>query len=216
LIIAVDGPAASGKGTLARKLAQYLGLAYLDTGAIYRTIALTVIEANGDPHDERTSLEAAKAYHRQKYPDHALRTEKVSKASSIVAAHPKVRAEVIGIQRKVAMTPPGAVLDGRDIGTVVCPEADMKFFVTASPEERARRRFKELKARGEFADHASILREIVLRDERDRTRPVAPLRPAADAYLLDTTSLDIEATFQAARRLVDGHLPGAASHKGGP
>jgi cytidylate kinase len=111
---------------------------------------------------------------------------------------------VIGIQRKVAHTPPGAVLDGRDIGTVVCPEADLKFFVTASPQERARRRLKEIETRGETADYDGILAEIVRRDERDRTRPVAPLKPAADAHLLDTTSLDIEATFQAARRIVDG------------
>jgi cytidylate kinase len=139
------------------------------------------------------------------YPDQALRSEEVSKASSIVAAHAKVRAAVIGIQRKVANTSPGAVLDGRDIGTIVCPEAEIKFFVTASAEERARRRLRELEARGEPSDPASILQEIIRRDERDRTRPVAPLKPAPDAYLLDTTSLDIEATFQAARRIVDGH-----------
>ena len=205
MIIAVDGPAASGKGTLARKLARHLGLAYLDTGAIYRTIALKVLNEGGDPHSEAQATQAAKAYRPQMYPDAALRTEEVSKAASIVAAHPKVRAEVIGIQRKVADTPPGAVLDGRDIGTIVCPNADIKFFVTASPEERAKRRFKEIEARGERADYGAILDEITKRDERDRTRPIAPLKPAPDAYLLDTTSLDIEATFQAARRIVDGH-----------
>jgi cytidylate kinase len=205
VIIAVDGPAASGKGTLARKLAHYLGLAYLDTGAIYRTIALIVVKSGGDPQNEGDAVAAAKKYRPQMYPDAALRSEEVSKASSIVAAHAKVRAEVIGIQRKIANTPPGAVLDGRDIGTIVCPEAEVKFFVTASAEERARRRRKELEARGEASDHASILQEIIRRDERDRTRPVAPLKPAPDAYLLDTTSLDIEATFQAARRIVDGH-----------
>jgi cytidylate kinase len=139
------------------------------------------------------------------YPDAALRTEDVSKAASIVAAHAKVRSEVIGIQRKVANTPPGAVLDGRDIGTIVCPDANIKFFVTASAEERARRRSKELETRGETADYRSILEEIAQRDERDRTRAVAPLKAAPDAHLLDTTSLDIEATFQAARRIVDGH-----------
>jgi CMP/dCMP kinase len=205
VIIAVDGPAASGKGTLARKLARLLGLAYLDTGAIYRTIALKVLNEGGNPHSEDQATQAAKAYRPQMYPDAALRTEEVSKAASIVAAHPKVRAEVIGIQRKVADTPPGAVLDGRDIGTIVCPKADIKFFVTASPEERARRRFKEIEARGEKPDYGAILDEIAKRDERDRTRPIAPLKPAPDAYLLDTTSLDIEATFQAARRIVDGH-----------
>lgn len=208
MIIAVDGPAASGKGTLARKLAQYLGLNYLDTGAIYRTVALSVLKAKGDPRSERDAVAAAKLYRPGMYPDAELRTEEVSKAASIVAAHGKVRAEVIGIQRKVAHMPPGAVLDGRDIGTIVCPKADIKFFVTASAEERARRRSKELDARGERAEFAAILEEIVRRDERDRTRPIAPLKPAPDAHLLDTTSLDIEATFQAARRIVDGHQPG--------
>ena len=205
MIIAVDGPAASGKGTLARKLARHLGLAYLDTGAIYRTIALKVLSEGGDPHSEAQATQAAKAYRPQMYPDAALRTEEVSKAASIVAAHAKVRAEVIGIQRNVAETPPGAVLDGRDIGTIVCPKADIKFFFTASPEERARRRLREIEARGEKANYGAILDEISKRDERDRTRAIAPLKPAPDAYLLDTTSLDIEATFQAARRIVDGH-----------
>ena len=205
MIIAVDGPAASGKGTLARKLASYLGLAYLDTGAIYRTVALAVLKSGGDPGEEADAVAAAKLYRAHMYPDAALRTEDVSKAASIVAAHAKVRSEVIGIQRKVANTPPGAVLDGRDIGTIVCPDADIKFFVTASAEERARRRSKELETRGETADFRSILEEIARRDERDRTRTVAPLKAAPDAHLLDTTSLDIEATFQAARRIVDGH-----------
>jgi CMP/dCMP kinase len=204
LIIAVDGPAASGKGTLARKLAAHLGFAYLDTGAIYRAIALEVLETGGNPQDEETAVRAAKAYRPQMYPDAALRTERVSKASSIVAAHKGVRAEVIGIQRKIAHTPPGAVLDGRDIGTIVCPEAEVKFYVTASPEERARRRWRELEERGQSGDYKEILEEIIRRDERDRTRKVAPLRAAPDAHLLDTTSLDIEATFQAARRIIDG------------
>jgi len=204
LIIAVDGPAASGKGTLARRLAAHLGLAYLDTGAIYRAIALKALESGGSLQDEETAVRAAKAYRPQMYPDAALRTEAVSKASSIVAAHKRVRAEVIGIQRKVAHTPPGAVLDGRDIGTIVCPDAEVKFYVTASPEERARRRWRELEARGQGGVYADILEEIVKRDERDRTRPVAPLKAAPDAHLLDTTSLDIEATFQAARRIIDG------------
>jgi len=204
LIIAVDGPAASGKGTLARKLAAHLGLAYLDTGAIYRAIALKVLETGGNPQNEETAVRAAKAYRPQMYPDAVLRTEEVSKASSIVAAHKGVRAEVIGIQRKIAHTPPGAVLDGRDIGTIVCPEAEVKFYVTASPEERARRRWRELEERGQSGDYKEILEEIIRRDERDRTRKVAPLRAAPDAHLLDTTSLDIEATFQAARRIIDG------------
>ncbi len=205
MIIAVDGPAASGKGTLARKLAQHYGLQHLDTGAIYRAIALQVLRSDDDPADEAAAITAAKSYRQDMFPDAELRTEAVSRAASIVAAFAPVRAEVVGLQRKVAHTPPGAVLDGRDIGTIVCPEAEVKFFVTATPEERARRRVREFEARGEAADHALILAEIIRRDERDRTRHVAPLKPAADAHLLDTTTLDIEAAFQAARRIVDGH-----------
>jgi cytidylate kinase len=205
VIIAVDGPAASGKGTLARKLAHHYGLKHLDTGAIYRAIALEVLKAGREPSDEAAAVAAAKAYRSDRFRDAELRTEAVSRAASIVAAFAPVRAEVVGLQRKVAHTPPGAVLDGRDIGTIVCPEAEVKFFVTASAEERARRRVREFLARGESVDEASILAEIVRRDERDRTRHVAPLRPAADAHLLDTTTLDIEAAFQAARRIVDGH-----------
>ncbi|HKQ95578.1 MAG TPA: (d)CMP kinase [Aestuariivirgaceae bacterium] len=205
MIIAVDGPAASGKGTLARKLAHHYGLKHLDTGAIYRAIALEVLKTGRDPGDEAAAVAAAKAYRPDRFRDAELRTEAVSRAASIVAAFAPVRAEVVGLQRKVAHTPPGAVLDGRDIGTIVCPEAEVKFFVTASAEERARRRVREFLARGESVDEASILAEIVRRDERDRTRHVAPLRPAADAHLLDTTTLDIEAAFQAARRIVDGH-----------
>ena len=205
MIIAVDGPAASGKGTLARKLAQHYGLKHLDTGAIYRAIALEVLKAGRDPGNEAAAVAAAKAYRADRFRDAELRTEAVSRAASIVAAFAPVRAEVVGLQRKVAHTPPGAVLDGRDIGTIVCPEAEVKFFVTASPEERARRRVREFLARGESVEEASILAEIVQRDERDRTRHVAPLKPAADAHLLDTTTLDIEAAFQAARRIVDGH-----------
>lgn len=204
MIIAVDGPAASGKGTLARKLAQHYGLHHLDTGAIYRAIALKVMKDGGNPGDEATAVAAARAYRTGMFPDHELRSEAVSRAASIVAAFRPVRAEVVNLQRRVAHTPPGAVLDGRDIGTIVCPEADIKFFVTASPEERARRRAREIEGRGETADHALILEEIIKRDERDRTRPVAPLKPAPDAHLLDTTTLDIEAAFQAARRTIDG------------
>ncbi|MDP9139047.1 MAG: (d)CMP kinase [Pseudomonadota bacterium] len=208
MIVAVDGPAASGKGTLARRLARHYGLGYLDTGAIYRSIALVVLGAGGDPHDGGDALAAARRFRTSMFEDSELRTEPVSRASSIVAAHPAVRAEVIGIQRQFAHTPPGAVLDGRDIGTVVCPEAEIKFYVTASPEERARRRTREFEARAETADFAAILREIRERDERDRSRPVAPMRPAPGAHLLDTTSLDIEAAFQAARRIIDGRQPG--------
>lgn len=204
MIIAVDGPAASGKGTLARKLASYYGLHHLDTGAIYRSIALQVLRSHDDPASQADAVRAAKQYRAQMFRDQELRTEEVSRLASIVAAHPAVRAEVVQIQRRVAGLDPGAVLDGRDIGTVVCPNADIKFFVTASPEVRAKRRARELELAGEKADFAAILADIVKRDERDRTRTVAPLKPAPDAHLLDTTTLDIEATFQAARRTIDG------------
>jgi cytidylate kinase len=208
LIIAVDGPAASGKGTLARGLARHYGLTHLDTGAIYRSIARIVLDSGGDPENSGHALAAARRFRRAMFADDELRSDKVSRAASLVAAHPEVRAEVIGIQRSIAHTPPGAVLDGRDIGTVVCPEADIKFYVTASAEERARRRRREALARGEPADYAAILAEILERDERDRTRKVAPMRPSPEAHLLDTTSLDIEAAFQAARRIIDGRQPG--------
>jgi cytidylate kinase len=208
LIIAVDGPAASGKGTLARGLARHYGLTHLDTGAIYRSIALIVLDAGGDPRSSQQALAAARRFRRAMFADSELRGDRVSRAASIVAAHPEVRAEVIGIQRAIAHTPPGAVLDGRDIGTVVCPEADIKLYVTASAEERARRRTREATARGEPCDYAAILAEIRERDERDRTRSVAPMKPSPEAYLLDTTSLDIEAAFQAARRIIDGRQPG--------
>ncbi len=208
MIIAVDGPAASGKGTLARRLARHYGLKHLDTGAIYRSIALSVLRSGGDPRSKSDAFAAARRFRQSMFEDAELRTEPVSRAASVVAAHPEVRAEVIGVQRRVAHTPPGAVLDGRDIGTVVCPEAEVKFYVTASPRERARRRMREFAARGEAADFEAILKEICERDERDRTRPVAPMKPAPGAHLLDTTSLDIEAAFQAARHIIDGRQAG--------
>jgi CMP/dCMP kinase len=205
MIIAVDGPAASGKGTLARRLAEHYGLAYLDTGSLYRAVALAVLKSGKSPDDEAAAVEAAGKLDRDAIADDEIRAAGLGEAASIVAAFPAVRQRMLGLQRKIALTPPGAVLDGRDIGTIVCPEADVKLFVTASPEVRARRRLAELTARGEAAELDNVLQWLIERDRRDETRPVAPLKPAPDAHLLDTSDLDIEATFQAAVSIIDRH-----------
>ncbi len=203
MIIAIDGPAAAGKGTLARRLAEHYGLRYLDTGALYRAVGLAVMRAGGDPEDAATAEAAARNLDPalMEHPD--LRAAGTGVAASKVAAVPGVRAALLDFQRAFAAQAPGAVLDGRDIGTVVCPEADVKLFVTASPEVRARRRWLELKAAGEDVPFEEILAQVRERDERDMNRAEAPLRPAPDAHLLDTSELDIEAAFRAARRIID-------------
>ncbi len=206
LVIAVDGPAASGKGTLARRLAAHYGLAYLDTGSLYRATALAVMADGGDPSDETAAVKAASSLDPERYGDEELRSPGAGEAASRVAAIPAVRAALLDLQRDVAATPPGAVLDGRDIGTVVCPDADAKLFVTARPETRAQRRHLEHAGRGEDITYDEVLADIRRRDERDSGRAVAPLLPAADAHLLDTTELGIEAAFQAALDLVEGVL----------
>jgi CMP/dCMP kinase len=206
MIIAVDGPAASGKGTLARRLADHYGLGYLDTGSLYRAVALAVLRANQAPGDEAAAVQAARTLDLSTIADKDIRRAGLGEAASIVAAFPAVRQEMLGLQRKMASTPPGAVLDGRDIGTVVCPNADVKLFVTASAPVRARRRLQELVERGELASLEDVLTWLVERDRRDETRPVAPLKRAADAHLLDTSDLDIEATFQAAVSIIDRHM----------
>jgi CMP/dCMP kinase len=203
MIIAVDGPAASGKGTLARQLAEHYGLAYLDTGSLYRAVALGVLRAGKLPDDESAALEAAGRLDRVAIADYEIRRAGLGEAASIVAAFPAVRERMLGLQRQIARTPPGAVLDGRDIGTIVCPDADVKLFVTASPEVRARRRMEELVRNGEEASFEDVLQWLRERDHRDETRPVAPLKRAGDAHLLDTSDLDIEATFQAAVSIID-------------
>ena len=205
MIVAVDGPAASGKGTLARRLAGHYGLAYLDTGSLYRAVALALLKGGKSPQDEAAAIEAAGRIDRAAIADEEIRRAGLGEAASIVAAFPAVRQRMLGLQRKIAATPPGAVLDGRDIGTVVCPDADVKLFVTASPEVRARRRLEELARNGEAASFEEVLQWLVERDRRDETRPVAPLRRAPDAHLLDTSDLDIEATFQAAVAIIDRH-----------
>jgi CMP/dCMP kinase len=205
MIIAVDGPAASGKGTLARRLAEHYGLGYLDTGSLYRAVALAVLRSNKAPGDEAAAVQAARRLDFSTIADGDIRKAGLGEAASIVAAFPAVRQQMLGLQRRIASTPPGAVLDGRDIGTVVCPNADVKLFVTASQPVRARRRLQELTERGEEASLDDVLTWLIERDRRDETRPVAPLKRATDAYLLDTSDLDIEATFQAAVSIIDRH-----------
>ena len=205
MIVAVDGPAASGKGTLARRLAAHYGLGYLDTGSLYRGVALMVLKSGKSPQDEAAAVEAARHLDRGRLVDEEIRGAGLGEAASIVAAFPAVRDQMLGLQRRIAAAPPGAVLDGRDIGTVVCPDADVKLFVTASPEVRARRRLEELARLGEAARLEDVLHWLIERDRRDESRPVAPLKRAPDAHLLDTSNLDIEAAFQAAVSIIDRH-----------
>lgn len=203
MIIAVDGPAASGKGTLARRIADAYGLRHLDTGLIYRAVGRDVLARGASLDDADAALDAALRLDPESLSDPALRAEQVGEAASIVSARPQVRAALLELQRRFARTPPGAVLDGRDIGTVVCPDADVKLFVTASLEARAMRRRAELAARGEAVALDLVRDELRRRDERDASRASAPMRAAVDAVLLDTTDLDIEAAFEAAVRLID-------------
>lgn len=185
-VIAVDGPAAAGKGTIARALAREFGLRHLDTGLLYRAVGRRVL-AGEDP------VAAARALTEADLAGDDLRSAAVAEAASRVAAIPAVRQALVETQRAFAATPPGAVIDGRDIGTVICPDADVKLFVTASPETRARRRWLELQQRGERLDYDTVLADVLARDERDRTRATSPLKPAPDAHLLDTTNLSIDA-----------------------
>jgi len=207
MIIAVDGPAAAGKGTLARRLALALNLAYLDTGLLYRAVGLSVVRAGGDPTDEATAVRAAETLDRGILDDPELRGDAAANAASKVAAIPAVRKELLAFQRSFAANPPagkkGAILDGRDIGTVVFPKADVKLFVTASPEARAERRLKELRARGIEAIYATVLQDMKERDARDQARAVAPLVPAKDAHILDTTDLDADDAFEHALAIVE-------------
>jgi len=208
IVVAVDGPAAAGKGTLARRLAAALGLPYLDTGLLYRVVGRRVLDANADPRDATVAEAAARALVPADLERPDLRGPMADMAASAVAAIPAVRAALLDFQRRFG-TEHGAVLDGRDIGTVVFPEARVKLFVTASVEERARRRFLELRGRGVAADPAQVEAEIRDRDAQDANRPVAPLRPAEDALVLDTTALDAEAAFAAAMALVQERLAAA-------
>ena len=203
MIIAIDGPAASGKGTLAKRLAVHYELPHLDTGLLYRAVARVLLDAGRALTDAAAATQAAQGLDPATLSDPHLRGREMGEAASVVSAFPPVRTALLDLQRRFAAQPGGAVLDGRDIGTVVCPQADIKLFVTASAEERARRRHEELAARGDPTSQADVLADIRRRDERDATRSTAPLRAAPDAVVLDTTQLDAEAAFAAAVALVD-------------
>ena len=210
MIIAIDGPAAAGKGTLARRLAAHFRCAYLDTGLLYRAVGAAVLRAGKDPGHDEAAATAAAALVPADLEDPGLRSEAAGQAASKVAAHPKVRAALLAFQRDFAANPPGgaagAVVDGRDIGTVVLPDADFKLFVFASEEERARRRWAELAAAGDAPDPDEVLAALRARDRRDAERAVSPLTPAPGCYLLDTTDLDIDAAFAAAKAYISGPI----------
>jgi cytidylate kinase len=203
MIIAIDGPAASGKGTIARRIAARYRLPHLDTGLLYRAVAAALIAADRDLNDEAGAVAAARGLALTDFDDAVLRTRRIGEAASVVAAMPGVRAALIEAQRAFAARPGGAVLDGRDIGTVICPDAEVKIFVTASASARAQRRALELIQRGEKADYQAILADIIRRDARDSSRAAAPLRPADDAILLDTTHLGVDAALTEALRIVE-------------
>ncbi len=203
MIIAIDGPAASGKGTLGKRLATHYGYRHLDTGLIYRAVAKTLLDAGHALTDEARAVAAATALDAGHLGDPALKTDTIGQAASVISAYPGVRAALFDFQRDFASHPPGAVLDGRDIGTVICPYAEVKIFVVASPEVRAQRRALELRGRGEPVDEAAVLEDIKKRDERDQNRAAAPLKAADDAHLLDTSALDIEGAVRAAIDIVE-------------
>lgn len=202
MIIAIDGPAASGKGTLGKRLSEHFGFAHLDTGLLYRAVARVMLDRALDLADRDAAHDVALNLDVTHLDDPRLRGAEMGEAASVISGYQPVRDALLAFQRQFAEQPPGAVLDGRDIGTVVCPHADVKLFITAAPEERARRRHLELQKRGEQTEYATILDDIRRRDERDMNRVTAPLKPAADAITLDTTHLDAEAAFQAALYLV--------------
>jgi cytidylate kinase len=204
LIIAVDGPAASGKGTIAARLAATYGLPHLDTGLLYRAVGLGVLDAGGSLDDEAAAVAVARALKAENLSDtERLTSGDAGEAASRVAGYPGVRAALLEFQRAFATQAGGAVLDGRDIGTVIAPDAQAKLFVTATPEVRAMRRWKQLTGRGDVIAYEDMLADIVRRDERDAGRGAAPMVQADDAVLLDTTDMDIETAFDAARRIVE-------------
>jgi cytidylate kinase len=203
VIIAIDGPAASGKGTIGKRLAAHYGLRHLDTGLLYRAVAKAVIDNGQSPEDTDAAIAAAKVLDPSRFDEKVLKGPSVGEAASFVSAVPEVRAALVSLQRDFVAVPPGAVLDGRDIGTVICPDADVKIFVTAAPDVRARRRANEYRASGKDIDEATVLADIRKRDERDSNRSASPLKQADDAHLLDTTSLDVEAAVAAAIAIVE-------------
>lgn len=203
MIIAIDGPAASGKGTLGKRLAHHYGFRHLDTGVIYRAVAQALLEAGAALTDEAAAVAAAMELDPEKFGNPVLKTQAVGDAASVVSAIPEVRKALVSFQRQFAADPPGAVLDGRDIGTVICPDADVKIFVVADPKVRAHRRTLEALSRGEAADEALVLADILKRDERDKNRAAAPLRQADDAHVLDNSCLDIEGGVRAAIAIIE-------------
>ncbi len=221
-VIAIDGPAASGKGTLARRIAEILGFAWLDTGLLYRAAGIGAVEAGDDPGDPEAASAAAQrlaeriaSQGAQILQNPVFRDDRAADAASRLSAIPGARAALLAFQRDLARAPrspdgtavPGAVLDGRDIGTVVCPDAEVKLFVTADVEERARRRVKELQGRGLEAIYSAVLEDLKQRDARDSQRAVAPLKPAAGALLLDTSALDADQALAAALQAIRSVLP---------
>lgn len=202
MIIAIDGPAASGKGTIAKRLAVHYGFRHLDSGLLYRGVGLAVLQI-GKLDDAAAAIAAARGYDPARFREDDLKSDEVAKAASIVAAIPDVRTALIALQHEFARSKPGAVIDGRDIGTVIAPHAEVKIYVTATPEERARRRILELQGRGDTVDATAVLADIKARDDRDMNRPVAPLKQAEDAVLLDTTYLAIDPAVRAAIDIVE-------------
>ena len=211
MIVAIDGPSASGKGTLARCLAEELDFAFLDTGLLYRAVGARLLDSGADPSGLEAAVRAARDLDLDDLNRAGLRGERVGQAASVVALMPGVREALLGLQRRFAAAPPGgkpgAVLDGRDIGTVVCPQAEVKIFVTASPAARAKRRHKELLERGEASIYARVVQEMHERDSRDSARAAAPLRPAPDAVVLDTTELDAEEALRGALDIIVSKRP---------
>jgi cytidylate kinase len=203
MIIAIDGPAASGKGTLGKRLAAHFGLRHLDTGLLYRAVAHALVVKGAKLDDPTIAEAAARTLDVAQLDEAKLKARGMAEPASIVSAIPQVRAALVDLQRNFAAVAPGAVLDGRDIGTVILPDADVRIYVDATPQVRARRRATEFRAKGENVDEALILDDICRRDERDRSRTVAPLVPAKDAHVLDTSDLDVEAAFAAAVAIVE-------------
>jgi cytidylate kinase len=213
-IIAIDGPAASGKGTIAKKLAKHFGFAHLDTGLLYRAVGVMVLMEDGDPGDPKAAAKAARAFSHKNFmrlhSEPLLRTDKASQAASQVAAIPDVRAALLQFQKDFCAHPPddspGAVLDGRDIGTVIAPHAPVKLYITAGAEARAHRRFKELQERGEHVTYAAVLADMKERDARDASRSAAPAKPAADAVIIDTTDITADEAFATALAIAKERL----------
>ncbi len=202
MIIAIDGPAASGKGTLARKIAKDMGIPYLDTGSLYRAVGLLTIRRGGSPAEPSDATAAANALNINDFTPDDLRSEEAGNAASKVAAIPGVRAALLAYQRTFAAQPGGAVMDGRDIGTVVCPDASAKIFVTASLEVRVQRRIKELREKGESVNEQRVWDDMAARDARDSDRSVAPLKPADDAFLLDTSAMNADEALASAKAFI--------------